>query len=30
MLRRELDRFGGAAVAIDYQLITTNAVLRDD
>jgi hypothetical protein len=30
MLRRELDRLGGQAIAIDYQLITTNAVLRDE
>ena len=29
-LRQELDRLGGGAVAIDYQLITTNAVLRDE
>ena len=29
MLRQELDRLGGQAIAIDYQLITTNAVLRD-
>ncbi|MBY0532021.1 MAG: hypothetical protein K2P86_08630 [Xanthobacteraceae bacterium] len=28
-LRRELDRSGGKNVAIDYQLITTNAVLKD-
>jgi hypothetical protein len=30
MLRQELDRIGGQAIAIDYQLITTNAVLRDE
>jgi hypothetical protein len=30
MLRRELDKIGGQAVAIDYQLITTYAVLRDE
>ena len=29
ILRQELDRVGGGAVAIDYQLITTNAALRD-
>jgi hypothetical protein len=29
-LRQELDRLGGGAIAIDYQLITTNAVLRDE
>ncbi len=28
-LRRELDRLGGAGIAIDYQLITTNALLKD-
>lgn len=28
-LRRELDRAGGADIAIDYQLITSNAALRD-
>jgi hypothetical protein len=30
ILRRELDKIGGQAVAIDYQLITTYAVLRDE
>jgi hypothetical protein len=30
MLRQELDRLGGQAIAIDYQLITNNAVLRDE
>jgi hypothetical protein len=29
-LRQELDRFGGRDIAIDYQLITTNAVLKDE
>src|SRR5689334_3419559 len=29
-LRQELDRLGGGAIAIDYQPITTNAVLRDE
>jgi hypothetical protein len=29
-LRQELDKLGGGAIAIDYQLITTNAVLRDE
>ena len=28
-LRLELDRIGGGAIAIDYQVITTNALLRD-
>jgi hypothetical protein len=30
MLRQELDKLGGRAVSIDYQLITTNAVVRDE
>ena len=30
ILRQELDRLGGQAIAIDYQLITTNAVLKDE
>ena len=30
VLRRELDRLGGQAIAIDYQLITTYSVLRDE
>jgi len=30
MLRQELDRLGGRAVAIDYQLIITNTMLRDE
>jgi hypothetical protein len=29
MLRVELDRLGGQAIAIDYQLITTNALMRE-
>ncbi|MGH8208040.1 MAG: hypothetical protein ACREU6_00320, partial [Steroidobacteraceae bacterium] len=29
VLRRELDRNGGSDIAIDYQVITTNALLRD-
>jgi len=29
-LRHELDQSGGRNIAIDYQLITTNAVLRDE
>ena len=29
MLRLELDRNGGSDIAIDYQVITTNALLRD-
>ena len=29
-LRRELDRLGGRAIAIDYQLITTYALLREE
>jgi hypothetical protein len=29
-LRHELDQLGGRAIAIDYQLITTNALLRDE
>jgi hypothetical protein len=28
-LRQELDQLGGANIAIDYQLITTNALLKD-
>ncbi len=30
VLRQELDKLGGRAITIDYQLITTNAVLRDE
>jgi hypothetical protein len=30
LLRHELDTLGGQSIAIDYQLITTNAVLRDE
>jgi hypothetical protein len=30
VLRRELDRLGGQAIAIDYQLITTYSALRDE
>jgi hypothetical protein len=29
-LRRELDQLGGRRIAIDYQMITTNAVLSDE
>jgi hypothetical protein len=29
-LRHELNRLGGANIAIDYQLITTNALLKDE
>ena len=29
-LRLELDRLGGQNIAIDYQLITTNAILKDE
>jgi hypothetical protein len=29
-LRHELDKLGGREIAIDYQLITTNTVLRDE
>ncbi len=29
-LRHELDQMGGANIAIDYQLITTNALLKDE
>jgi len=28
-LRRELDRLGGAGISIDYQLLTTSALLKD-
>ena len=30
VLRRELDRLWGQAIAIDHQLITTYSVLRDE
>jgi hypothetical protein len=30
VLRQELDRLGGQSIIIDYQLITTNAVVRDE
>jgi hypothetical protein len=30
MLRQERDQLGGRAIAIDYQLITTSALLRDE
>lgn len=29
-LRHELDRMGGSHIAIDYQLLTTNALLKDE
>jgi hypothetical protein len=29
-LRHELDQVGGRSIAIDYQLITTNAILKDE